>query len=255
MKTFALVAAAGALALGGWSLSGAWQSGSAATGGAATASPAADPAKPVVLELFTSQGCSSCPPADALAEQLARDPSLVVISRPVTYWDGLGWKDTFGQENTALQRSYAARGNKGAGVYTPQIVVDGRDGAVGSNAPQIRALVGAAAQATRPALALARGADGTVAVTVSGRFDGAARLELVALASHRSVRIGEGENGGRSVRYTNVVRGETTLDGSVRSGEVISVSPAQRQTPGADRYALILRQGAQGPILAGRIIG
>ena len=84
--------------------------------------------EPVLLELFTSQGCSSCPPADALAEKLATDPSLVVIARPVTYWDRLGWKDTLAPEvNTALQQAYARRGLAGQnGVYTPQLVVDGR---------------------------------------------------------------------------------------------------------------------------------
>jgi hypothetical protein len=70
--------------------------------------------EPVLLELFTSQGCSSCPPADQLAEKLAADPGLVVISRPVTYWDRLGWKDSLAREdNTALQQVYAAAGLKG----------------------------------------------------------------------------------------------------------------------------------------------
>ena len=82
-------------------------------------------ARPVVLELFTSQGCSSCPPADRLAGILARDPSLLVITRPVTYWDRLGWKDTLARaENTDLQRAYSRRISTGQGVYTPQIVVN-----------------------------------------------------------------------------------------------------------------------------------
>ena len=97
---------------------------------------------PVVIELFTSQGCSSCPPADMLASRLAKDDTLLVISRPVTYWDRLGWKDTLARpQNTALQRAYASKGNEGSGVYTPQIVVNGGDGAVGSREGDIRSIV------------------------------------------------------------------------------------------------------------------
>ena len=90
-------------------------------------SAATDRHHPVLLELFTSQGCSSCPPADRLAERLTKEPGLLVISRPVTYWDRLGWKDTLArEENTQLQRAYAARGLAGEnGVFTPQIVIDG----------------------------------------------------------------------------------------------------------------------------------
>ncbi|MEO1489870.1 MAG: DUF1223 domain-containing protein [Pseudomonadota bacterium] len=80
---------------------------------------------PVLLELFTSQGCSSCPPADRLAAKLDQEDDLVVLSRPVDYWDRLGWKDTFAKpSNTALQRAYARRRLAGYnGVYTPQTVV------------------------------------------------------------------------------------------------------------------------------------
>ena len=97
-------------------------------------------AEPVLVELFTSQGCSSCPPADRLAARLAPEPGVVVISRPVTYWDRLGWKDTLARpENTDLQRAYARRTLAGRnGVYTPQTVVDGEFGAVGSQESRLR---------------------------------------------------------------------------------------------------------------------
>jgi hypothetical protein len=81
--------------------------------------------RPVLVELFTSQGCSSCPPADEFLDRLAREPGIVAISRPVTSWDALGWRDTLArEENTRLQRAYAAR--HGDEAYTPQAVVQGR---------------------------------------------------------------------------------------------------------------------------------
>lgn len=210
---------------------------------------------PVVLELFTSQGCSSCPPADALASRLARDPALVVITRPVTYWDRLGWKDTLALEaNTLLQRAYAQRGNEGAGVYTPQIVVNGRHGAVGSQERQITMLVRDAQMEQRPVLAQSLTKDGSVRVTVKGKVPAGARMSLMALASHRKVAIGRGENGGRTVSYTNVLRAETPLapQGSEPSSYAISKSQMQRKD--ADRYAVILRRGTTGPIIAARML-
>ncbi|MEM9311001.1 MAG: DUF1223 domain-containing protein, partial [Pseudomonadota bacterium] len=104
------------------------------------------PSGPVLVELFTSQGCSSCPPADRLAERLAREEGLVIVSRPVDYWDRLGWKDTLASpDNTALQRAYARRGLNGYnGVYTPQMVVAGAFGEVGSNERALRSQIRAA---------------------------------------------------------------------------------------------------------------
>lgn len=206
---------------------------------------------PVVLELFTSQGCSSCPPADALAAQLARDPDLLVITRPVTYWDRLGWKDTLALEaNTRLQRSYAQAGYEGAGVYTPQMVVNGRHAAVGSRANNIAMLVREETMASHPAVTARKTKDGAVTVTVKGEGTGAARLSLVALSSRESVAIGRGENGGRTVHYTNVLRAETPLGAVGADTGSVTVAPSLMQRKDADRYAVILRRSAAGPILA-----
>ncbi len=122
----------------------------------ATATPSSPPMRltPVAVELFTSQGCSSCPPADVLMSKLAREPNIVVLTRPVTYWDKLGWKDTLArEENTSLQRSYAARGGEGSGVYTPQAMVQGRMAAVGSNEGQLRRLIHAEKRRPGPTIA------------------------------------------------------------------------------------------------------
>src|SRR5512132_3005274 len=103
-----------------------------ACAGAMTASPARAETRGVI-ELFTSQGCSSCPPADKLAGELARDPSLIVLSLPVDYWDYLGWKDTLALPgHTNRQRAYSkARGDRE--VYTPQVVVNGTRHVLGSD--------------------------------------------------------------------------------------------------------------------------
>lgn len=210
----------------------------------------ADAALPVVVELFTSQGCSSCPPADVLLAAVAREPGVIAITRPVTYWDRLGWKDTLArEENSDLQRAYAARGGAGSGVYTPQAVVQGGAALVGSRAAELRRLIAAARRAVQPTLTAGR--DG---VTIEGEAVRPASLKLIALTSHADVAIGKGENSGRQVRYTNVVRAERTL-GEWRGGKARFVLPADAlRVPGADRYAVILRQGVSGPILAGRFL-
>jgi hypothetical protein len=105
---------------------------------AAMAGPAQ---RPVVVELYTSQGCSSCPPADALLGKLAQQPGIIAMSLPITYWDMLGWKDTLASDaNTRRQKAYAAAMGHG-GVYTPQIVVDGVTDVVGSRAANVEAAI------------------------------------------------------------------------------------------------------------------
>ena len=203
---------------------------------------------PVLVELFTSQGCSSCPPADALAEQLAKEPGLVVISRPVTYWDRLGWKDTLArEENTDLQRAYAAKGLGGYnGVYTPQIVVDGARGSVGSDEARVRRMI----EAERGAAAELSLAGDIVTITGTGSHD--AELVLMALDERAVVRIARGENGRQTIAYTNVLMEETVLGGW--SGSETRLSLPAFTTWGADRYALVLRERNAGRVLAAKMI-
>jgi hypothetical protein len=214
-------------------------------------SAATDRHHPVLLELFTSQGCSSCPPADRLAERLTKEPGLLVISRPVTYWDRLGWKDTLArEENTQLQRAYAARGLAGEnGVFTPQIVIDGNRGAVGSNEAIIRQLIDYEAAAPA-ALSVRKLGDGSLAVGMAGTTERPAELVLVALRSHVTVRIVAGENGNRSIGYTNVVVDEQVVDKWVGGKSGVHIPASQFRIAGADRYALVLRQKNGGAVLA-----
>lgn len=210
--------------------------------------------KPVLIELFTSQGCSSCPPADKLAETLSRQPGLVVISRPVTYWDRLGWKDTLAREgNTALQQDYARRGLAGYnGVYTPQLVVNGNFGEVGSQADKIIAGIKRYGGKSDAAISVGKRKDAGYTAVLTGAGKDPAELVLIAVTRHVDVTIGSGENGGRKVGYANVLRTERKL-ADVRGGTgSVTIAPDQLQVSGADRYALVLRKPDGGAVLAAR---
>jgi len=213
---------------------------------------------PVVAELFTSQGCSSCPPADAVAARLARDPAILVISRPVTYWDRLGWKDSLGrEENTRLQRQYGDRAFAGANIYTPQLVIDGSAQGVGSQEAHARkqiARAGAIRRRSGVTVRVARTADGGRRIVLQGRPGTGAEVMLIALSSRETVKIGRGENGGRSVSYTNVVLDETPLGRWSEGRRAIVLSPDQLDTRGADRHALVIRRGAGGAIIGSALI-
>jgi hypothetical protein len=160
----------------------------------------ASAAGPVVVELFTSQGCSSCPPADRILSELARRPGVLALSHHVDYWDRLGWKDPYSSpEATKRQRDYArALGLRT--IYTPQMVVDGRIDVVGNDPAAIaRAL--ARVQASPPvALSLTR-AGGELALRGP-----AARLRRIDfLPEARATRVLAGENKGRALAHANVV--------------------------------------------------
>jgi len=226
----------------------------------AVSSGAAPPANfvkmtPVAVELFTSQGCSSCPPADALIERLAKEPNIVAITRPVTYWDSLGWKDTLAREaNTILQRSYAARGGEGSGVYTPQAMVQGRMAAVGSSEGKLRRLIEAEKQRPGPTVSARATADGGRTIMIDQSVSTNASVIVVALKSSAIVRIGAGENGGRAVRYTNVVLAENDVGRWFGGNATFTVPARLMKQSGADRYALLLREGPAGRIAAARYI-
>ncbi len=245
---------AAATALGGAALALPKSAQPAPTRRAAPALAAASDDKPVLIELFTSQGCSSCPPADKLAETLSRQPGLVVISRPVTYWDRLGWKDTLASEsNTALQQDYARRGLAGYnGVYTPQLVVDGSFGEVGSQAEKVAAGIKRYGSKSDAAIRVGKRKDAGYTVDLSGAGMGSAELVLVAVTRHVEVVIGSGENGGRKVTYANVLRAERKLADVRGSTGSVAIAPDQLKVTGADRYALVLRKPGGGAVLAAR---
>jgi len=156
-----------------------------------------------VVELFTSQGCSSCPPADALLTELAADPALLALDFHVTYWDRLGWKDPFSlPAATDRQRHYASHLGLDT-IYTPQMVVGGRREMVGSDRGAVRAALTAARQEPEVFVRIQEQA-GRIVVDV-GPGPGAATLVLVGYDTRHDTPIHAGENGGRTLHEVNVV--------------------------------------------------
>lgn len=214
----------------------------------AAAAPARAEAPRAVVELFTSQGCSSCPPADALLGSLAKDRDLVVLSLPVDYWDYLGWKDTLASPAfTARQKAYSqARGD--GQIYTPQVVVDGLVHALGSDRAEIERAA-TAAHGGAGVLSVPVGVvetAGALSVTV-GAASGAAKagsLWLAPVVRTRSVAIGRGENTGRSVTYTNVVRGLVKLGDWTGAPLRLDVPASTARAGGADSFVVILQAAA-----------
>ena len=184
---------------------------------AVAATPACADPRPVVVELFTSQGCSSCPPADALLGELAKKSDVLALGFHISYWDSLGWKDPLSSpSSTERQRAYARRLGDGR-VYTPQIVVDGASEMVGSD----RAAVLEALRAARPAAIAPVGFAGdrrSVAIgALAGGGAGTGEIVLVRFVQRRTTPVGAGENTGRIANDFNGVQSLTTLgawDGS-----------------------------------------
>lgn len=207
--------------------------------------------QPTVIELFTSQGCSSCPPADELLAKLARQPNVVALSFSVDYWDYIGWKDTFASPAfTARQKAYASARRDGH-VYTPQAIVNGLDHAVGSDAAAIdraaRATYGR--QGAMQALLDAKLVNGDLLCRIGPAPAGApsrATLWLYRVLSARDVKIGRGENRGRKVTYVNIVRSVQKFGEWDGKAAQLSVSAADLKKGGSEGWVLLLQAGAPG---------
>jgi len=171
---------------------------------APVAAVAAD--RPVVVELFTSQGCSSCPPANAYLNDLVRDRSdVLALAFHVTYWDRLGWKDPFSLEAaTERQDHYGHR--FGDGSYTPEIVVDGASSHVGSRRDEVGSAIDAAKRQSRAATNISLTKDGGQLMIEIGAGGGNGKVLLVGFDRDHETAIRRGENGGRTLRESNVVR-------------------------------------------------
>lgn len=208
--------------------------------GIGATAPALAESRPIVVELFTSQGCSSCPPADALLGELAKRDDVIALGFHVDYWDGLGWKDPLSRpEATARQRAYAHQFGRRQ-VYTPQLVVDGADEAVGSDRAEVtRLLRQAKPQAAAP---VSFSADGR-ALTI-GAGSGNGRVLLVRFALHRTTQVAAGENARHTAQDTNGVEAVQTL-GDWRGGALTyRVEP-----PAAGQGVAVLVQADDGHIL------
>jgi hypothetical protein len=200
-----------------------------------------------LLELFTSQGCSSCPAADKLLGELAADPSLVALSVPIDYWDYLGWKDTLANTaHTARQRAYArARGDRQ--VYTPQIVVNGSVHVLGSDRAAVeRAIV----QTDRntpimslPVLVSVGGNNLNVKIPSAENERAGGEVWLCSLLKAAPVAIGRGENRGRTVTYHNVVRRWLKLGDWTGTDRSWDIPISDVETDGIDAAAVMVQEG------------
>ena len=207
---------------------------------------AADAAHPVVVELFQSQGCSSCPPANANVMAISNRPEVLALSFGVTYWDQLGWKDTFASpQYTARQWDYA-RGLHHGEVFTPQVVINGRRDGVGADRGELdRLLVAGERGLGGPSLMIA---PTQVSLSLAAAPHLAADVWLVRYDPRIvQVPIKRGENGGRTLPHRNVVRQLVHLGTWHGPAETLAIPPL---TDAGLKSAILVQQGPGGPILA-----
>lgn len=218
----------------------------------------ADDLHPIVVELFTSQGCSSCPPADEVLAKLAARSGVVAISYNLDIWDYIGWQDTLALPgNTALQRAYAQRLK--TQVYTPQVIVDGSHDIVGSRAGEIDAAIERrkAESQNRPIVSLALNGDNIVVAIgpdPSGARNHEAKVWLLRTLASAAVEVEAGENSGNTLVYTNVVRAR--LDLGPWRGDAVTLTAPRRDpnAPQSDGFAVIVQEKDQGEILGGSLV-
>ena len=226
-----------------------WITGWLAGGMLAAATLAAAETRPVVVELFTSQGCSSCPPADEFMHELTRRDDVIALALHVDYWDYIGWKDSFAQPAfTERQKAYAKAGKRRS-VYTPQMIVGGLDHVVGTHEEDALALIARHA-AVDHGVALQAQRDGAGQITIRAQaragVNGPLVIHLVHYAPLQRVEIARGENAGKIVDYANVV----TIWRSLGEWDPSVPLAIEAVTDQSDPGVVILQRSATGPILA-----
>ncbi|MGQ0673548.1 MAG: DUF1223 domain-containing protein [Hyphomicrobium sp.] len=220
-------------------------------------------ARPIkaVVELFTSQGCSSCPPADQLMQTYAESKDVMALSLPVDYWDYLGWKDTLASsKNTERQRAYARSFGQGP-VYTPQMVVNGVSHAVGSNREEIDSAI----EQDRKSFAARRIPvkftlhESMFLVELGAAPDGVqpkpATIWLGVVQKSVSVPIKRGENTGTTVTYHNVVRDLVPVGAWDGKPKQLQLTSASMLRAGSEATILLVQEGEVGPIIAAAWLG
>lgn len=211
---------------------------------------------PVVVELFTSQGCDTCPPADAVLGQLADRKDVIALSLPVTYWDMLGWRDTMASDaNTRRQKAYAEAMGHG-GVYTPQMIIDGTADLVGNRAQAVDAAIAARAGAGEAVHVSLQTTPGELHISIGAApASGDATIWLFNVLTRATVKVGAGENNGRTLSYRNIVRNVKSI--GVWKGQAFSLSLPRNDpaVPQHDAVAVVVQQGGYGKVLGAAMIG
>jgi len=211
-------------------------------GGAVRAQPATGP---VVVELYQSQGCSDCPPAQDYLNRLADRPDVLALSFGVTYWDYLGWKDSFASPQfTQRQRDYAKTSGTGE-VATPQFWVNGQSTVLGANAGRVAQLIASGARSKGPSINLT---SSQVSIGSGSVAQGAADVWLVRYDPRTiQVAIRAGENGGRTLPHRDIVRQMTKIGRWTGRPLAIGIQPPADP---ALKTAILIQAGSGGPILS-----
>ncbi len=202
--------------------------------------------RPVVVELYTSQGCSSCPPADALLHELAARKDVLALALHVDYWDYIGWKDIFADAaHVKRQRGYARAGGRRM-IYTPQMIINGQDHVVGNRPKDVAALIQRHAAIPRPvSITLKRSGDQLLITAQAAALITAPLLvQLIRYHPESTVEITRGENADRTISYSNVVTGWREL-ARWDSAAPLSISA---EVKGDDPIAVIVQQDGFGAI-------
>lgn len=200
---------------------------------------------PVVVELFTSQGCSSCPPADAMLHDLAKRDDVIALALHVDYWDYIGWKDVFGRPEHTLRQHAYAQAARATTVYTPQMIIGGIDHVVGSRPMQVMDSVQAQVRRGNPvSVSLARSGT-SLQINALASVRGDYVVQLIRYTPEETVAIRRGENAGRTLSYANIVKSWDVIgrwDG--RAALALAASAA-----GPDAVVVIVQQAGHGPIV------
>jgi hypothetical protein len=159
--------------------------------------------RPVVLELFTSEGCSSCPPAEVIVNELVQRPNVLPLSFHVNYWDDLGWRDRYSLASATERQRVYARTLRRSSIYTPQVVIDGSSDIVGSQRAAVMEAVSGGRDGVATSVSVNRG---TIQIRVGSGSDAAtADVLLVGYLREATTPIGRGENSGRTLKESNIV--------------------------------------------------
>lgn len=204
---------------------------------------------PVVVELFTSQGCSSCPTADALMKDLAKRDDILALSFHVDYWDYIGWKDSFAKPQFTLRQKAYAIANGWRMIYTPQMIVGGKSDVIGNEPLELADQVTRHKNdPSRVGIAVSKEGDGRFIVKLAPMKDALDRslVFLVRYMPMKTVDIEHGENAGRKIEYANIV---TSID-PVAKWDGSSLAEVPVEVAGTDEAAVILQEDGHGAVLA-----
>lgn len=202
---------------------------------------------PILVELFTSQGCSSCPPADAFAGELVKRDDVIVLSLPITYWDRLGWKDSLAKPQFTQRQRLYARSFKTNRVYTPQMIIDGTRDLVGSSRNKFFRLIKKRRSEKNQNLHLdlKKNKNGLLLSIKGPTNRKKTTLWRVNFIKQKSVEIGSGENGGRVITYYNVAKSIAPIR-KWQAGEKYQLSVR----PDYDGVAVFIQKKNNGEVLA-----